>query len=97
MKPRELSIPEQTATDSSAFEILRVWIVDGNQVVNIKVEAWDDPAAWGLLLADLARHIAHAYADLRKDNSSNVLSRIWQGFDVEMRNPTDNPSGGLVE
>ena len=44
--------------------------------------------AWGLLLADVARHAANAYANEGSDPMV-VLARIREMFDAEMFEPTD--------
>ncbi len=46
--------------------MVRAWIVDGDLQVALKVGFWADrdmnePDAWGLLLSDVIRHIAHAH------------------------------------
>jgi hypothetical protein len=46
--------------------------------------------AWGLLLADVARHAAKAYAN-EGHNPADVLARIRQLLDAEFANPTDTP------
>ena len=59
---RELKPPPITAAHPEAVEVLRVWAVpDGPQQLTLKTQ-WDDPGSWGLLLVDIARHAAQAYA-----------------------------------
>jgi hypothetical protein len=43
---------------------------------------WEDPAAWGLLLVDVARHATQAYARERND-PKQVIQHIRQLFDAE--------------
>src|SRR5213594_3493710 len=63
MSDRWIDIPDQVRRDPTAEEILRVWRASDRQVFSARVEHWDDPAAWGLLLADLTRHFARSYAE----------------------------------
>jgi hypothetical protein len=93
-KRSELQIPHVAVADSKSFEILRVWISGGAQHVSMKTGVWNDPAAWGLMLADLARHAANAYASEGKDKDAS-LKRICEGFRLEMDSPTDDPTGGI--
>ena len=80
--------PNAGAPDS--VEILRVWAQLGvAQQVTLNV-TWKDEAAWGLLLADVARHAAKAYAASGYDEQQ-VLARIRKVFDLEMAHPTDLP------
>ena len=51
---------------------------------------WKDAGGWGLLLADIARHAALAYAREGKD-SQVILARIRELFEAEWANPTDKP------
>jgi hypothetical protein len=51
---------------------------------------WQEPGAWGLLLADVARHAAKAYANEGRDEAE-VLVRIRQFLDAELASPTDTP------
>jgi len=48
---------------------------------------WDDPGAWGLLLVDIARRAAQAYA---RDGvqRARALARIKELFDAEWARPT---------
>jgi len=91
----ELQIPEAAVAVSDAVEILRIWIADGSQHVSLRTGVWDDPAAWGLMLADLARHVANAYAAAGMDRAE-ALRRVYQGLQVEMQSPTDEPTGGIA-
>lgn len=52
---------------------------------------WKDAGAWGLLLADIARHAANAYGN-EGYNHAEVLTRIRQLLDLELSNPTDTPT-----
>jgi hypothetical protein len=51
---------------------------------------WKDPATWGLMLADIARHAANAYANEGHDRAE-VLAKIRQLMDAEFSDPTDEP------
>ena len=79
-----------------AIEVLRVWLDHGTQsntqkfVVRPKIS--EDPGAWGILLVDVARQVANAYAASEPTNDkiySEVLYRIKNLFDVEWECPTN--------
>jgi Domain of unknown function (DUF5076) len=57
--------------------------------VNLDAGVWKDPAAWGILLADLARHVAHAYEQNAGLDKRTTLERIKDGFGAEFESPTD--------
>ena len=76
------------ASESNAQEVLRVWASPGKPQQLTLRTTWKDPGAWGLLLADVARHAANAYGNEGEDPKA-VLERIRELFDAEMFNPTD--------
>jgi len=90
---QELNIPPIAATDVGSVELARVWAAKGAQHVTIRVGHWTDPAAWGIFLVDLARHVARAYEQSDGKIQAQILSRIKAGFDAEWESPTDNPTG----
>jgi len=92
--PHELD-PAPSAA-SGATEIARVWGARGGQYVSLDADLWRDPAAWGITLADLARHVANAHMQAGRGNARAVLRKIKQGFDAHWSRPA-NPSqrGGL--
>lgn len=91
----QLPVPAAARKDPNSFEILRVWIANKSQHVSLLADMWDDPAAWGILLADLARHVANAYHQQKGLDLDRTLGRIKAGLDVELGSPTDSPSGQI--
>jgi len=89
----ELLIPNATKQDPNSFELLRVWVANKGQHVTLRTEVWNDPAAWGLMLADLARHVANAYEQIDGLDRAKVLERIKAGFEAESGSPTHDHSG----
>lgn len=92
----ELPIPPIAQSDKGAIELVRVWASDGRQHVSVATGVWNDPAAWGIMLVDLARHVAGAYHDAKGLDQETVLDRIKAGFDAEWSAATDKPQGGLL-
>ena len=86
----DLSPPPSVKEAETSMELLRVWIVDKRLEVVLSGNLWKDSASWGLLLVDLARHVANAYEEQGHDREA-VLARIREGFDAEWRVPTDEP------
>lgn len=83
---RELPVPAEALEQNLALELVRVWAGGGEQHVSIANNVWDDPANWGILLVDLAKHIAKSYSE---ENYDSTLARIREGFDAEWESPTD--------
>jgi hypothetical protein len=88
----ELDTPPIAKADKSAVEVLRVWAAPGKPQQLALRTTWKEPSAWGLLLADVARHAANAYAAEGHDRDE-VLARITSMFQAEWEHPTDQPRG----
>jgi hypothetical protein len=95
---KTLTIPPAAQRDKASFEVLRVWIAEQGQHVSIQSGAWEDPFAWGIVLADLARHIALAH-QLQKEGADldGFMVRLLEGFQAEIENPTDEPEGEVTQ
>src|ERR1700747_450349 len=92
-----LSIPPVAQRDKASFEVLRVWIAEKGQHVSIQSGAWEDPFAWGIVLADLSRHIALAHQMQKsKGDPEAFLARLLEGFQAEIDDPTDEPEGEIT-
>ncbi|RRA48862.1 DUF5076 domain-containing protein [Acidipila sp. EB88] len=94
---KQLLIPEDARQDPKAFELLRVWVADGAQHVSLRAGIWEDPAAWGMMLADLAGHIANSYEQGAGLDREEVLDRIRESLEHEWNSSTDELSGELSE
>ena len=90
-----LALAAAVTSDERAIEVLRAWVKsDGTNVALLKPGAFADSAAWGILLADVARHVANAISSSSKGgNPSETLARIRELFDAELNHPTDTPTG----
>lgn len=86
----QLLIPEAAKNDATSMEIIRVWIANKEQHFTLRVGLWDDPAGWGLLLADLVRNIAKSYEQDAAVDPEAALERIKLAFNTELENPTDH-------
>ena len=90
-----LGIPPIAEASEDSVELLRLWAVRGaGQQIILRHSAWKDPAAWGLALVDIARHVARAHAQEGR-NEEEVFQRIIAGFKMELETSTDTPSGKL--
>jgi hypothetical protein len=82
---KELAIPTVAAQDPAAFELLRLWIADQSQQVTLRPGIWQDPSAWGVMLADLARSIVQVHQDADEDlDTEAFLAALLEGFDNEI-------------
>ncbi len=95
---KHLNVPVVAQRDKGSFEVFRVWVAEQGQHVSIRCGAWEDPFAWGIVLADLARHIAHAHALHNESIDKDVfLERLLEGFSAEIDTPTDEPEGEVTQ
>ena len=93
-----LDVPPAAQRDKASFEVMRVWIAEQGQHVSIQSGAWEDPFAWGIVLADLARHIALAHQMQNpKVDQDAFMERLLEGFQAEIENPTDEPEGEITQ
>ena len=49
-------------------------------------------AAWGLVLVDIAKHVAHAYARRGGMTANQAFSEVLSGFIAEIGQATDEPT-----
>ncbi len=93
----ELPVPDEAHDAGAAHELVRGWLIDNRLVCSLFPTAFENPAVWGVLLADVAHHIASALVESEGANRGAVLAAIRRAFEVEMRTPTDEHTGGFVE
>jgi uncharacterized protein DUF5076 len=82
-----LHIPP-AAMEQGGVEVLRAVIVDGGLHISLR-RAFDDPEAWGMLIADITRHIARIYANESAMIEDQVIERVRSIYDAEMDAPSD--------
>ena len=95
--PRELCIPPKALDDPKSGEMLRPWIAGGGLHCTVNIGTWEDAGNWGILLADVARHVANATEEAEGTPRREMLDRIRLLFNTELDSPTDEPSGGFVD
>jgi hypothetical protein len=89
-----LAVPP-TALEQGGVEVLRAAIVEGGLHVSL-IRAFDDPQAWGMLIADVARHAARIFSKETKLSEDEALEQIRLMFDAEMDAPTDPGSTSAI-
>lgn len=82
-----LQIPP-TAREKGGIEVLRAGVVEGGLHVMLR-RAFNDPQAWGILLADVARQVARVYAQEGDDAEDDVVARIREAFSAEIESPAN--------
>jgi hypothetical protein len=85
----QMEPPPAALDDAMSFEIARLWVASDAQHVALRTDVWPDPAAWGIVLADLARHVALAYHRKDDHDVEDMLERVLAGFRAELESPSD--------
>jgi uncharacterized protein DUF5076 len=86
--PKEQPLPPDVMDREEATEVLRAFVVDGGLSIAFQ-RAFEEPDMWGLLLVDVARHAARAYARESAYTEEEALARIIDMFEAEIARPTD--------
>ena len=87
--PNALAPPPGAQIDAArSHEVLRAWIVGEGLQVSMQ-PAFEDPAVWGILLVDMARHAARMYADQGGCTFEQSMAKIRFMWDAETAKPTD--------
>jgi hypothetical protein len=86
--PKEQPLPPDVIGRDDAIEVLRAFVVEGGLSIAF-TRAFEEPDMWGLLLVDVARHAARAYAREGGYTEDEALSRIVEMFEAEIARPTD--------
>lgn len=98
----ERPIPEAALRDKGAVEMLRVWIAEGKLHCSMKVGMYHETTkipedkAWGIILADVARHLATAMEASYGVKNSETVERVRSSFLKELESPTSEPEGNFV-
>lgn len=97
--PVELQVPPSATSDKNACEIVRAWAAHGGLHCSLNVNAWPEEGAdirWGILLSDLARHVADALYKSNQLDRERTLSKIRTVFNSELNTPTAETRGNFV-
>ena len=97
--PAELKIPPAALSDKEACELVRAWAANGGLQCALNVNAWPDDMlaiGWGVLLSDIARHVADAVHQTKSLDPAGTLSKIRSVFNSELDKPTAETAGKFV-
>ena len=85
------------------MEMVRGWIAEGGLHCVLNVGHWhensdiDERQAWGIMLADMARHIANAMQEMADMDPQSSLQIIVNAFQSELSKPSSEHSGEFSE
>ncbi len=72
-------------------KILEISLLDNKQQFLISSLIWEDPAAWGIVLVDLAKSLAETYSREHNMDANDAFARIFEGLGAELKSnePSD--------
>ena len=82
-----LAVPPP-ALEKGGYEVIRAVIAEGELHVSLR-GAFDETETWGILLADVARHVGRIYALEASMREEQVVEKVRAMFEAEMERPTD--------
>jgi hypothetical protein len=85
----ELPTPPDEEGSGRSQELARAWLVGGVLHCALQADVFEDPAAWGEVLADLARHVAHAVHEADGGDVLATLKAIRTTFVQELGDPAE--------
>lgn len=96
----ELPIPPQALTHRSV-EVIRVWLANQQQHIVLNIGFWeergvDERAAWGIVIADMIRHIADAHQAEYGYDPQETTAYIRKAFEAEMDAPSSDRVGEFI-
>lgn len=97
----ERPIPEAANRDENSVEMLRAWIAERGLHCSMKVGMYSEMGkseerAWGILLADVTRHIANALFEEHGIEKTKTLTSIRESYLTELSKPTSEVKGKFV-
>lgn len=101
---KSLPIPAPAKRDPRSVEMVRAWIAERKLHVALNIGFWEQPEhgiderdAWGILLADMVRHIANAHEEEYGRDPRETLVMIREAFDREIQKPTSSHTGTFTK
>jgi hypothetical protein len=95
-----LAIPPAALRDTDALELARVWIAERGLHCSLKVGLYAgdgvsrETAAWGIILSDLAGHVADALSAEGMGSRADLLDALVESFNNEAAEPSSRRTGG---
>ncbi|WP_081767115.1 DUF5076 domain-containing protein [Hylemonella gracilis] len=96
MKP--LTIPQAAQRDQNSVQMLSAWIAERGLHCTLNIGFFEsaghtEAKAWGILLADLVRHIGNAVAVERGTPADETVTAVFTAIQSELDFPTSSAVG----
>lgn len=99
----ELTIPPAASADPNSIEMARIWVAQRKLNCVLNIGHWhgtsgiDERHAWGIVLADIARHASNAIHEGFGTDVQENLNAIVESFRVEIGDKTSEHDGEWPE
>lgn len=98
---KEQPIPDAAVSDPTATELARIWVAEHGLHCALHIGAYEDTPidearAWGMMLADLLRHLGRGLSDYYRRDPAEVVDVLLAAMREELAGPTSPIEGGLV-
>jgi hypothetical protein len=91
----ELPIPPD-ASATQTQEVLRVWIVDQEQLeCTLQADAFPDAETWGVVLADVIRNLGRALLELEGKDTRDTTQRVLKELQKELETAQTPAEDGI--
>lgn len=97
---REQPIPDAATRDPTATELARIWVAEHGLHCALRIGAYDETSidearAWGMMLADLLRHLGRGLSDYYRRDPVEVVDVLLEAMRDELACPSSPIKGGL--
>lgn len=95
---RTLVIPPAAQRDDNSVQMLSAWIAERGLHCTLNIGFFEatghiEANAWGILLADLVRHIGNAVAEERGTSANETVAAVVAAIHSELDLPTSGTVG----
>jgi hypothetical protein len=95
-----LVVPPAAQCDDESIQMLSAWIAEKGLHCSLKVGMWqkqghDEASAWGILLADVVRHISNAIQEESGAPAEKTAEAVVRALLKEFEEPTSKAAGGF--
>ncbi len=95
-----LVVPPAAQRDENAIQMLSAWIAEEGLHCTLNVGLWHgegrpEGPSWGILLADVIRHLANAIEEEHGVEAATSIQDILGALHAELDEPTSKVKGGF--